>query len=129
MLAVAVDEQHRAQPRVVETGQQRRLFAEIARQRHHLDVECDGRQRVGDRQRVVAAAVIDINHFAGERVIGGERARDLGKLGVQALQAKPLRCAAARRWKDRAQRLTGHRGAPWPRFRAPAQPIQAHLPC
>ena len=39
MLAVAVDEQHGAEPGVIEAGEQRRFLAEIARQRHHLDVE------------------------------------------------------------------------------------------
>ena len=33
MLAVAVHEQHGAEPRVVEPGEQRRLLAEIARER------------------------------------------------------------------------------------------------
>ena len=45
MLAVAVHEQHRAEAGVVEAGQQRRLLAEIARQRDHLHVERFGRQR------------------------------------------------------------------------------------
>ena len=39
MLAVAVHEQHGAAPGVIEARHQRRFLAEIARQRHHLDVE------------------------------------------------------------------------------------------
>ena len=39
MLAVAVDEHHGAEPGMIEAGEQRRLLAEIARQRHHLDVD------------------------------------------------------------------------------------------
>ena len=65
MLAVAVDEEHGAAPGMIEAGEQRRLLAEIARQRHHLDVERVGRQAAGDGERAVAAAVVDIDHFAG----------------------------------------------------------------
>ena len=43
MLAVAVHEQRRAEPRVIEAGQQRRFLAEVARQRQHLHVERLGR--------------------------------------------------------------------------------------
>ena len=39
MLSVAVDEHHGAETGMVEAGEQRRLLAEIARQRHHLDVD------------------------------------------------------------------------------------------
>ena len=39
MLAVAVHEQHGAEPGMVEAGEQGGLLAEIARQRDHLDVE------------------------------------------------------------------------------------------
>ena len=44
MLSVAVDEQHGAEPGVIEAGEQRRLLAEIARQRQQLNVERRGRQ-------------------------------------------------------------------------------------
>ncbi len=70
MLAVAVHEQHRAAAGMVEAGHQRGLLAEIARQRHHLEVERVGGQAARDRQRVVGAAVVDIDHFAGEAVTG-----------------------------------------------------------
>ena len=65
MLAVAVDEEHRAEPRVIEAGKQRGLFAEVARQRDHLHVERARRQRARNRKRVVAAAVVDVDHFTG----------------------------------------------------------------
>ena len=39
MLAVAVHEQHGAEPRMIEAGEQRRFLAEIARQRDDLHVE------------------------------------------------------------------------------------------
>ena len=84
MLAVAVDEQHGAEPRVIEAGKQGGLLAEIARQRHHLNVERGRRQRAGDRERIVAAAVIDIDHLAGQRAVGAERSRDLDQPRMQA---------------------------------------------
>ena len=84
MLAVAVDEQNRAEPGVIEAGEQRRLLAEIARQRDHLHVEPGRRQGAGDGERVVAAAVVDIDHFAGQRALGGESSRDFDEPRVQA---------------------------------------------
>ncbi len=86
MLAVAVDEQDGAEPGVVEAGQERRLLAEIARQRHHLDVERGGRQRARDGQRVVGAAVVDIDDFAGEPARRGKLLRHLDQAGVHARQ-------------------------------------------
>ena len=68
MLAVAVHEQQRAAAGMVQPRHQRGLLAEIARQRHHLDVERVGGKRARDRQRVVGAAVVDIDHFAGKAV-------------------------------------------------------------
>ena len=54
MLAVAVHEQHGAEPGMVEAGEQGRLLAEIARQRHHLDIERIGRQRFARRSLVAS---------------------------------------------------------------------------
>ena len=88
MLAVAVDEQHGAEPGVIEAGEQRRLLAEIARQRHDLHIERRGRQRAGDRKRIVAAAVVDIDHLAGEPALGAERARHLGELAHAAARSE-----------------------------------------
>ena len=65
VLAIAVHEQHGAAAGVIEAGKQRRLLAEIARQRDELHVEVRGRQLVDDRKRVVATAVVDIDHLAG----------------------------------------------------------------
>ena len=48
MLAVAVHEQHRAAPRMVEPRHQGGFLAEIARQRHHLNVERVGLQGARD---------------------------------------------------------------------------------
>ena len=94
MLAVAVHEQHRAAPRMVEAGEQRRLLAEIARQRHHLDIE-----PVAGRARAIAsvsslAAVVDVDHLAGERArVGAAGARP--RPGVRAAARAPrLRCRA-----------------------------------
>ena len=84
MLAVAVDEDHGAEPRVIEAGEQRRLFAEVARQRHHLHVERARRQRPRNRKRIVAAAVVDIDHFTGKSAVGAKRPRNLDQPGVQA---------------------------------------------
>jgi hypothetical protein len=51
---------------MVEAGHQGGLLAEIARQRNHLDIERVGRKIACDGKRIVAAAVIDIDDFAGE---------------------------------------------------------------
>ena len=66
MLAVAVHEQQRAALRVIQARHQGGFLAEIARQRNHLHVQCDGGKRAGEVERVIGAAVIDINDFAGE---------------------------------------------------------------
>ena len=86
MLAVAVDEQHGAEAGVVEPGKQRRFLTEIARQRHHLDVERIRRQAARDAKRVVGAAVVDIDDFAGERAARRELLRDLDQPRMQALE-------------------------------------------
>ena len=86
MLSIAVDEQHGAEPGVIEAGEQRRLLAEIARQRQQLNIERRGRQLVSDRKRIVAAAVVDIDHLAGQPVLGIERARHLGEFGMEPRQ-------------------------------------------
>ena len=90
MLAVAVDEQHGAAPRVVEAGKQRRLLAEIARQRNHLDVDAGRRQVAGDGERAVAAAVIDIDDLAGQRAGRGEALRDVDQPAVHAGEPRRL---------------------------------------
>ena len=90
MLAVAIHEQHGAEPRMIETRQQRRLLAEIARQRHDLDVERLGRQGVRHGQTVVAAAVIDIDHLGRKTALLPQLAGDLGELRVKLRKADAL---------------------------------------
>ena len=73
MLAVAVHEQHGAAPGMVEPRHQSGFLAEIARQRHHLDVERAGGQSARDAERGVGAAVVDIDDLAAEAVTLPER--------------------------------------------------------
>ena len=68
MLAVAVHEQHRAAPGMVQPRHQGGFLAEIARQRHHLNVERIGLESARDGERGVGAAVIDIDDLAGKPV-------------------------------------------------------------
>ena len=74
--------------RMVEPGRQRRLLAEIARQRHHLDVDRLGRQPLRHGEAVVAGAVVDIDHFGGEPALLPKLARDLDQI---ACETKPDR--------------------------------------
>ena len=106
MLAVAVDEQRGAAPRVIEAGKQRRLLAEIARQRNHLDVDAVRRQFAGDGERAVAAAVVDIDDFAGQRAGRGEVLRDLDEPAVHARERCRL---VVERHDDRHSLRTGIR--------------------
>jgi hypothetical protein len=73
MLAVAVHEQHRAAPGVVQAGHERGLLAEIARQRHHLNIERIGGKGACDREGGVGAAVVDINDLAAKAVAPAKR--------------------------------------------------------
>src|SRR5262249_33692393 len=83
MLSVAVDKQHGAEPGVIEAGEQRRLLAEIARERDNLNIDGRGRQLLSDRKRLVAAAVVDIDHLASESALSAKRERNLGEGGMQ----------------------------------------------
>ena len=83
MLAVAVHEQHRAEPGMVQPRHQRRFLAEIARQRHHLDVEPVGAKPARDVERRVGAAVIDIDDLAAEAVALPQRLRQRAEPLVQ----------------------------------------------
>src|ERR1700733_13709493 len=98
MLAVAIDKEDGAGPGMLEAGKQRRLLAEITRQRHHLDVEPARRQFAGDGERTVAAAVVDIDHFAGQRTYGSEALRDLDEPRVKAIERG---CLVIERHHDR----------------------------
>ena len=83
MLAVAVHEQHGAEAGVVEPGHERGFLAEIARQRHHLDVERIGRQSLGDAERRIPAAVVDIDHLGCHSPRGAQPAGDLDQPAVE----------------------------------------------
>ena len=83
MLAVAVHEQDCAEPRVVEAGEKRGLFAEVARQRDDLDIEPVGGKLKRGGERAVAAAVIDVNHFGRKGASRLQRAGDLEDACVQ----------------------------------------------
>ncbi len=115
MLAVAVDEQHGAAPRVFEAGKQRRLLAEIARQRNHLDVDAGRRQVAGDGERAVAAAVVDIDDLAGQRAGRGEALRDLKE---PAMHARQRRCLVIDRHHDGQTLGARIRQAPLARHRS-----------
>ena len=90
MLAVAVHEQHGAEPGVIETGEQRGLLAEIARQRDHLHVERIGDERMGDLAGGVGAAVVDVDDFGAQPARGLEPARHGGDALVQGGEALGL---------------------------------------
>ena len=107
MLAVAVHEQHGAEARVVEPGEQRRLLAEIARQRDHLDVERLRRQPLRDAERGVAAAVVDIDDLGREAARLAQAAGDLDEPVVQG--GKPVGLVEHRH-HDRQAELRPARG-------------------
>ncbi len=90
MLAVAIHEQHGAEPRMIETRQQGRFLAEVARQRHDLDVQGLGRQGMRHRQAVVAAAVIDVDHLGRQATLLSQLAGNLGKPRVKPCEAGAL---------------------------------------
>src|SRR5262249_4264547 len=83
MLSVAVHEQHGAQPGMIEAGEKRRLLAEIARERDHLDVEVFGGKFARGGKRRVAAAVVHIDRFGRQSALRLERAGDLDDAGVK----------------------------------------------
>src|SRR5262249_46223257 len=86
MLAIAVDEQHGAAARMIEAGEQRRLLAEIARQRNHLHVKRRRRQFAGNGKRAVTTAVIDVDDFTGQRACHGEALRHLDEPRVHTCE-------------------------------------------
>ena len=90
MLTVTVHEQHGAEPGVIEAGQQRSLLAEITRQRNHLDIERVGREPARNRQRVIPAAIVDINDFSDQPPAVAQRSRNLNDAGVQPGQVPGL---------------------------------------
>ena len=90
VLAVAVHEHHGAAPGVIEPRHQRRFLAEIARQRHHLDIERVCRKAARDAERGVGAAVIDVDHLAGKAVALPERGRQRAEPLMQQCEAGRL---------------------------------------
>ncbi len=86
MLAVAIHEQHGAEPGMIEPGEQGGFLAEIARQRDDLHIERQGRQGPGDVAGVVGAAVVDIDDLDRQIVFALQKARHLGDALVQPLR-------------------------------------------
>ncbi len=91
VLAIAVDEQHRAEPRMVESGEQGGFLAEIARERDHLHVEMRSRQLARDREGGIAAAIVHIDHLATQRALLLQLPRHLGQAAHAAPRARPPR--------------------------------------
>jgi hypothetical protein len=83
MLPVAIHEQDGAETGMIEPGEQRRLLAEIARQRDDLDIETVGRKLACGGERPIAAAVVDIDDLGGKAASRLERARDIDNASVQ----------------------------------------------
>ena len=83
MLAVAVHEQHGAPPCMVQPRHQGRFLAEIARQRHHLHVERIRCEAIGNCERRIGAAVVDIDDLAGQRIALPQRPCQNAKPFVQ----------------------------------------------
>jgi len=83
MLTIAVHEHHGAAPGMVQSGHQRGFLAEIARQRHHLNIERIGAKPAGDAERAVGAAIVDIDDLAGEAVALPQRLGQTAKPLVQ----------------------------------------------
>ena len=90
MLAVAVHEQDRAEAGMIEAGEQRRLLAEIARERDDLDIERIGGEFARGGERRVAAAVVDIDDLGRQAARRGERAGDLDDTRVQGGEVRRL---------------------------------------
>ena len=90
MLSVAVDEQHRTQARIVEAREQRRLLAEVARQRDELHVRAGGRQLRRDGAGRVGAAVIDVDDLAFEATFLPQRPTAVGEPRVERGKSRRL---------------------------------------
>src|SRR5437764_524057 len=89
---------------VVEPGEQRRFLAEIARQRHYLDIGGARRQGARDRDGGIAAAVVDIDDLAAQSARLAQAVEHLADALVQPGQARGL----VEQWDDdREARLAG----------------------
>ena len=91
VLAVAVHEQHGAEAGMIEAGEQRRLLAEIARQRDDLDIEAVGGEPARDGERGVAAAVVDIDHLGRQAARRLQAAGDVDDAPMQGGEVRPPR--------------------------------------
>ncbi len=89
MLAITVHEQHGAAPGMVQSRHQRGFLAEVARQRHHLNIERIGGKPARDGKRRIGAAVVNINDLAGQPIALAQRLRQPAKPLVQ--KRKPRR--------------------------------------
>jgi hypothetical protein len=98
MLTIAVHEQDRAAPGMVQSCHQRGFLAEIARQRHHLNVNGVGAKSARNTERGVGAAVIDIDNLAGQAVALPQRFCHFTKPRVQQCQPGRL---VIKRYDDR----------------------------
>jgi hypothetical protein len=68
---------------MVEAGEKRGLFAEVARQRDDLDIEPVGGKLKRCGERAVAAAVIHVNHLGRKAASCLQRARHVEDASVQ----------------------------------------------
>jgi hypothetical protein len=75
---------------MVEPRHQRRFLAEIARQRHYLNIERMGGKAVGDRERRIGRAVVDIDDLAGKAVALPQRACEIAEALMQRRKTRRL---------------------------------------
>src|SRR2546429_1773889 len=123
MLPIAVHEQHRAQPGMIEAGEKRRLLAEITRERDDLDVEAFRWKFTRGGERGIAAAVVDIDRLGRKGALRLERARDFEDAGVKGREIVGL---VEQRNHDRKP---GVRPTAWPRRSAGAAGSGHRIAC
>ena len=90
VLTIAIHEKHGAEAGVVETGEKRGFFAEVARQHDDLNIQWHRRQAFGDLAGAVVAAVVDVNDFEVQAALVLQEARDLGNALMQGGKALGL---------------------------------------
>ena len=69
---------------------QRCLLAEVARQRNNLDIERVGSKPARNRQRLIPAAIVDVDDFSDQPPAVAQRSRNLDDAGVQPRQVPGL---------------------------------------
>src|SRR5262249_26377492 len=102
MLPVTVHEQHGPQAGMIEAGEQRRLLAEITRERDDLNIQIVGWKRTRGRERGIGAAVVHIDHLGGKVACCLECAGDLDNASVKRRETV---CLVEQRHDDRKPRL------------------------